>query len=198
MNTFSSLPQEPDFLKAVYRYRKRQSTIMSVAGMITTMLLGLLAFPLGGRTLGLIAFVIIASVSVIVYGIMFLKSLLKRPSMVQPWTGTVTKKIAEEERSTEADGTPYTYMSHSLLCETESGQEIRIKSSSFDCSPNFPMDDVYHILDVGDRLRFYPAMPFPIEFEDKNKAGCVFCFACGTKNELTDTHCHNCKLPLPH
>ena len=73
-----------------------------------------------------------------------------------------------------------------IIIKSDEGKKIKIKDRS---ALTF-----YPHVNEGDRVRFHPGYPFPIELYDKSKGNiCVFC---GNVTNATADRCERCKNPM--
>ncbi len=99
------------------------------------------------------------------------------------WDGEVIKKLQKKRWKNDKDGTSQSYNEYIVLIRTEAGKKKRIVERQ---------GDMYDYLDVGDRVRYHPALETYEKF-DKSKDTYIYCNICRLRNSIRNDRCDRCK-----
>ena len=102
------------------------------------------------------------------------------------WDGEVIKKLQKKRWKNDKDGTSQSYNEYIVLIRTEAGKKKRIVERQ---------GDMYDYLDVGDRVRYHPALETYEKF-DKSKDRYIYCNICRLRNSIRNDRCERCNHPL--
>ncbi len=107
---------------------------------------------------------------------------MKKPA----WDGVVMKKLEKKRyESDRGGGSSRAYMEYIVLIRTEQGKKKRIVERQRD-------RDMYDYLDVGDRVRYHPALE-TYEKYDKSKDQVIYCNVCRLRNSIRNDRCERCE-----
>lgn len=102
------------------------------------------------------------------------------------WDGVVMKKVEKKRyKRDNDDGSSQSYMEYIVLIRTERGKKKRIVERQRG-------RDMYDYLDVGDRVRYHPALE-TYEKYDKSKGQVIYCNVCRLRNSIRNERCDRCK-----
>ena len=99
------------------------------------------------------------------------------------WDGEGIKKLQKKRWKNDKDGTSQSYNEYIVLIRTEAGKKKRIVERQ---------GDMYDYLDVGDRVRYHPALETYEKF-DKSKDTYIYCNICRLRNSIRNDRCDRCK-----
>lgn len=114
------------------------------------------------------------------------------------WDGVVTDKQSHNktkhvnDRSDERWEVVH-YTEYVLTFRTDKGKKER-SVEHFDRGRGAL--EYYPYLNVGDRVRYYPQLPFKYEKYDKSSDNEIPCMICKTFNDMNNDRCANCNSPL--
>ena len=98
--------------------------------------------------------------------------------------GVDGKVLTKKEQGAPSGDTKSSKKKRLVVIQTDSGKKISIKGKKAVA--------VYDYISEGDKVRFHPGYPFPIEIYDKTKKGKNICVFCGTENDLAAKKCRHC------
>ncbi|NLL49424.1 MAG: hypothetical protein GX249_12700 [Firmicutes bacterium] len=98
------------------------------------------------------------------------------------WDGVVIKKLEKKRWKNDKDGTSQSYTEYIVVIRTEAGKKKRIVERQ---------GDMYDYLDVGDRVRYHPALESYEKF-DKSKDTYIYCNICRLRNSIRNDRCERC------
>ncbi len=102
------------------------------------------------------------------------------------WDGVVTNKLEKKRYKRDHDNcSSQSYLEYIVLIRTERGKKKRIVERQRD-------RDMYDYLDVGDRVRYHPALE-TYEKYDKSKDQVIYCNVCRLRNSIRNDRCERCK-----
>lgn len=189
LNGFSHRAQSEDFIDAMQRQIKKnfKYAIISIPiiFLVIIAIVSVLAIKQGDK--GNAIFPTAAFLFLVFVGIAIgtLVSLIKNLGRLKKDSidGVILKTRKWETFSNEE------HTSHTkcyIIIKSDEGKKIKIKDRS---ALTF-----YPHVSEGDRVRFHPGYPFPIELYDKSKGNiCVFC---GNVTNSAEDKCQRCKNPM--
>ncbi len=101
------------------------------------------------------------------------------------WDGVVVKKLEKRHYKRAEDGYNESYIEYIVLIRTDQGKTKRIVERKWG-------RDMYDYLDVGDRVRYHPALE-TYEKYDKSKDDVIYCNVCRRRNPIRNNRCDYCK-----
>lgn len=132
---------------------------------------------------------VIAVIFIIIMIFTFISFLKNLSQLKKPYAdGTITKNKTWETDSIDRDGNTRSRRNYLIEIQTEQGKKIKLKDRRAMAYHSF--------LTVGDKVRFHPGFPYPIERFDKSRDNINICVFCSTKNPLTTSTCTKCKNPM--
>lgn len=149
-----------------------------------------LLFPVGFLIAGLLSDEVPLNEALIIgsgLGLLILAiNLWRIAGMKKPvWAGVVMKKVEKKRyKRDNDDGSSQSYMEYIVLIRTERGKKKRI----VECQRG---RDMYDYLDVGDRVRYHPALE-TYEKYDKSKDQVIYCNVCRLGNSIRNDRCERC------
>ena len=150
-----------------------------------------LLFPVGFLIAGLLSHEVPLNEALIIgigLGLLILAiNLWRIAGMKKPvWDGVVMKKVEKKRyKRDNDDGSSQSYMEYIVLIRTERGKKKRIVERQRG-------RDMYDYLDVGDRVRYHPALE-TYEKYDKSKDQVIYCNVCRLRNSIRNDRCDRCK-----
>lgn len=150
-----------------------------------------LLFPVGFLIAGLLSDEVPLNEALIIgigLGLLILAiNLWRIAGMKKPvWDGVVMKKVEKKRyKRDNDDGSSQSYMEYIVLIRTERGKKKRIVERQRG-------RDMYDYLDVGDRVRYHPALE-TYEKYDKSKGQVIYCNVCRLRNSIRNERCDRCK-----
>ena len=186
---FSGIAQDEEFREEVKRAVIKNYKYTFLVAPILFIIVGVVAEFLNsrsGKASNGMAAVVVAVIFVIVMictVISFIKTLgqLKKPYA----DGIITKNKKWETYSVDKDGNSRSKRNYLIEIQTEHGKKIKIKDHRA---------LAYHgCLTVGDKVRYHPGFPYPIEMFDKSRDNVNICVFCSTRNPITAGTCTKCK-----
>ena len=153
-----------------------------------------LLFPVGFLIAGLLSDEVPLSEALIIgigLGLLILAiNLWRIAGMKKPvWDGVVMKKVEKKRyKRDNDDGSSQSYMEYIVLIRTERGKKKRIVERQRDRA-------MYGYLDVGDRVRYHPALETYEKF-DKSKDQVIYCNVCRLRNSIRNDRCERCNSLL--
>ena len=109
------------------------------------------------------------------------------------WDGIVTGKELENKTRRFRDGEIEHYVQSTVSFRTDSGKKKLIVATS-NGNPEFRI--YYDYLNVGDRVRYHPQLPFKYEKYDKSHDSEIPCMFCKTMNDIQNDRCKVCHCLL--
>lgn len=149
-----------------------------------------LLFPVGFLIAGLLSHEVPLNEALIIgsgLGLLILAiNLWRIAGMKKPvWDGVVMKKVEKKRyKRDNDDGSSQSYMEYIVLIRTERGKKKRIVERQRG-------RDMYDYLDVGDRVRYHPALE-TYEKYDKSKDQVIYCNVCRLRNSIRNDRCERC------
>ena len=149
-----------------------------------------LLFPVGFLIAGLLSDEVPLNEALIIgigLGLLILAiNLWRIAGMKKPvWDGVVMKKVEKKRyKRDNDDGSSQSYMEYIVLIRTERGKKKRIVERQRG-------RDMYDYLDVGDRVRYHPALE-TYEKYDKSKDQVIYCNVCRLRNSIRNDRCERC------
>ncbi|HHU79187.1 MAG: zinc-ribbon domain-containing protein [Caldicoprobacterales bacterium] len=109
------------------------------------------------------------------------------------WDGIVTDKKSKNKTRRYRDGEIKNYVEYTVSFCTDSGK----KHYSVGRSIGDPECRLYYdYLNVGDRVRYHPQLPFKYEKYDKTYDRVIPCMLCKTMNDIWEDRCKACECLL--
>lgn len=109
------------------------------------------------------------------------------------WDGIVINKKSKNKSRRFSDGEIQNYIQYTIYFRTDSGKKEISVSHSNDGSD---YRDYYDYLNVGDRVRYHPQLPFKYEKYDKSHDSEIPCMFCKTMNDIQNDRCDVCNCLL--
>lgn len=186
---FSRLPQNPEFIEDMKKYLRRtlKYAMISVPVIYIVVLIITAILTKTKDGLDMKTFIPVAIVLLVIFLIIgicvCISSLINIGKLKQEGIdGTVTKKKKWRTYAREGRTKRTKYL---VLIETEEGKKIKVKDAKAAA--------VFEHIEEGDKVRFHPGYPFPVELYDKSRNGVNICAFCGMANDLNTKTCPRCK-----
>lgn len=179
---WSAVPNSPEMVETI---KKNKRSAVGWTWVFT------LLFPVGFLIAGLLSDEVPLSEALIIgsgLGLLILAINLWRIAGMKKsvWDGVVMKKLEKRRyRRDNDDGSSQSYMEYIVLIRTDRGKKKRIVERQRD-------RDMYDYLDVGDRVRYHPALE-TYEKYDKSKDQVIYCNVCRLRNSIRNDRCDRCK-----
>lgn len=109
------------------------------------------------------------------------------------WDGVVIDKKTKNKSRRFRDGEVQNYIEYTIYFRTDSGKKEYSVSNSYG-APDYR--DYYDYLNVGDRVRYHPQLPFKYEKYDKSHDSEIPCMFCKTINDIQNDRCEVCNCLL--
>ena len=109
------------------------------------------------------------------------------------WDGIVGDKELKNKTRRFRDGAIEHYIQCTVSFRTDSGKK-HFSVSTSNGNPEFK--DYYDYLNVGDRVRYHPQLPFKYEKYDKSHDSEIPCMFCKTMNDIQNDRCEVCNCLL--
>lgn len=107
------------------------------------------------------------------------------------WDGIVAAKKTEKKQrkhsTTDEDYYWEDYIVYTVSIQSDTGKVHTMRNEND--------DTLYNYFQIGDRVRHHGGLN-SFEKYDKSKDTIIFCNACGSMNNIEETHCHRCNCPL--
>ena len=150
-----------------------------------------LLFPVGFVIAGLVSDEVPLNEAVMIGGglglLMLVINLWRISGTKKPaWDGVIIKKLEKKRWKNYQDGSGQSYTEYIVVIRTEAGKKKRIVERQ---------GDMYDYLDVGDRVRYHPALETYEKF-DKSKDRYIYCNICRLRNSIRNDRCERCNHPL--
>ena len=188
---FSHMPENPEFIEEMRQQIKKNFKYAIISAPVIFIIIIAITATVAlkqGSSVGEI--LLVASVLLVIFtGIAFgmwislLKDLgrLKKDAV----DGTVIKNKKWHSLSDEKKSNKKKYL---IVIRSDEGKKIKIKDKKA---------MAFHpYVNEGDKVRYHPGYPFPIEIYDKSKCGTNICVFCGAQNTLSDSKCQRCGKPV--
>lgn len=178
---WSDVANSPEMVETV---KKNRRSAMGWTWVLT------LLFPVGFLIAGLLSHEVPLNEALIIgigLGLLILAiNLWRIAGMKKPvWDGVVMKKVEKKRyKRDNDDGSSQSYMEYIVLIRTERGKKKRIVERQRG-------RDMYDYLDVGDRVRYHPALE-TYEKYDKSKDQVIYCNVCRLRNSIRNDRCERC------
>lgn len=186
---YSRLPQNPEFADDMKKYLRKNLKYAMIGVPIIYIVVLIITAIVSAKKDGLDmkSFIPIALVLLIIFifiGICVFISSLRNVSKLKEDSidGTVIKKKRWETYANEGKTSRTKYL---VVLETEDGKKIKVKDAKASA--------VFSHIEEGDKVRYHPGYPFPIEMFDKSRNGVNVCVFCGMANDLNTKTCTRCK-----
>ncbi|MBO4897345.1 MAG: hypothetical protein J5590_03510 [Clostridia bacterium] len=186
---FSRLPQNPEFIDDMKKYLRKtlkyamiSVPIIYIVVLIITAIVSAKKDGLDMRTFIPVAIVLLAIFVII--GICVCISSLRNIGKLKldSVDGTVIKKKKWSTYEREGRTRKTKYL---ITIETEDGKKVKVKDAKAAA--------VFEHVEEGEKVRFHPGYPFPVELFDKSRNGVNVCAFCGAANDLNAKTCTRCK-----
>ena len=178
---WSDVADSPEMVETI---KKNKRSSMGWAWVFT------LLFPVGFLLAGLFSDEVPLNEALIIgigLGLLILAiNLWRIAGMKKPvWDGVVMKKVEKKRyKRDNDDGSSQSYMEYIVLIRTERDKKKRIVERQRG-------RDMYDYLDVGDRVRYHPALE-TYEKYDKSKDQVIYCNVCRLRNSIRNDRCERC------
>ena len=199
---FSYRPQNPEFREEI---KEKQKSNNKKSIIITLVFLGLFIASLLAMIISIkfldstaAAWVVVAAFAGLpIFGIITLimgivtivTSISNSKGLVKDsWDGVVLEKKHWVTTSTDDDG--YTTEHDNYLITIQPNEGKKFKMRGMQAKAFLPY------VESGDRVRYHPGFPFPMEIYDKSRHLSNVCVFCGARNDARRDTCEKCGKPM--
>ena len=186
---YSRLPQNPEFIDDMKKYLGKTAKYALIsAPVIYALILIITAVVTSVKgnfeaneffLLAIVLFAVFAFIALCVV-ISYFRNISKLKCESVDGTVVKSKKWTVESQKKSTSRTRYL-----IVIKTDDGKKIKVKDSKAMA--------VYPHIAEGDKVRFHPGYPFPVEVYDKSRNGVNICAFCGMANDLSAKNCTRCK-----
>lgn len=104
------------------------------------------------------------------------------------WDGKVLEKKHWVTTSTDDDGTTREHDNYLITIEKQDGKQFKVKGNQARAFLPY--------VEAGDRVRYHPGFPYPLELFDKSQHLSNVCVFCGARNDARKITCEKCGKPM--